>query len=246
LNDGVDVPRIETIAGGFLTIHLDVQIGLTEHVKNSEIGNAAHLLHLSLNLGGEFLQNFQIRADDLDRIGAFDARDRFLDIVLDILREIEGGPGHRIGELPIEVLDQLRLCIICRPFVERLERREYLDVGERRGITAIVRPAMLGHRRKDLRVAHHDLAQFCRRRSASIQPHRRGHRHPDPQIAFFQMRQKFAAEPRAQQSNEDKKSQTDREHGLAMVQGPAKNRLICRAQGRTTIVSVSWTCSGNR
>jgi hypothetical protein len=48
---------------------------------------------------GQFRQRFQIGADDLDRIDAFDARDSFLDVVLNVLGEIEDDSGQLVVKL---------------------------------------------------------------------------------------------------------------------------------------------------
>ncbi len=47
------------------------------------------LAHLVPDLVGQIGDGHQIGADDLDRIDAFDARDSFLDVILNVLGEIE-------------------------------------------------------------------------------------------------------------------------------------------------------------
>src|SRR5665213_2049126 len=50
LNNGIDVTSIETVARGFFAIDLDVEIGLTQQVKYSKVGNATDLRHLGHHL----------------------------------------------------------------------------------------------------------------------------------------------------------------------------------------------------
>ena len=68
-----------------------------------------HLLHLVHRRVGDPLQRREIGTDDLDRVGAFDARQAFLDVVLDVLREIEVDAGELLGELLLQLVDQLLL-----------------------------------------------------------------------------------------------------------------------------------------
>src|ERR1700677_2584789 len=131
LNHGIDVTGIETVAGGFFAVDLDVEIGLTEQVKYAEVGNALNLGHLGHHLGGQRFQRLQIWSDDLDRIGALDARKGFLDVVLDILREVEANSRQFLAEFLLQLLGQFFLGEVGRPFVKRLERRKQLDIGER-------------------------------------------------------------------------------------------------------------------
>src|SRR5262249_4856184 len=89
LNDCIDVARIEPVPRGLRTIDSNIQIRLPEYGKNTKVGNAANLAHLVADLLGKFCQSFEIWTDYLDGIGPFDAGDSFLDVVLDVLREVE-------------------------------------------------------------------------------------------------------------------------------------------------------------
>ncbi len=131
LDRRVDVAGIEAIARRLFTIHRDVEIRLPEDVKDPEIGHAPDLLHFMFDLLGDPLLNCQIWTDDLDRICALDAGQRLLDVVLNVLREIKGRAGHRVGEFLLKLLGQFVLGQPCGPFVKRLERNEQFDVGER-------------------------------------------------------------------------------------------------------------------
>ena len=74
LDDGVDVAGIEAVARGLVAIDRDIEVGLAEHPENAEIGDAPDLIHLVHDLVGDLLELGEVRTDDLDRIGAFDAR----------------------------------------------------------------------------------------------------------------------------------------------------------------------------
>ena len=88
---------IEPVACRLGAIDAYVEIGLTEHVKDAQILDAAHLRHLCVDLARQSLEHRQVRADDLDGISALDAREAFLDVVLDVLREIEFGADELLG-----------------------------------------------------------------------------------------------------------------------------------------------------
>ena len=173
LDDGVDVAGIEAVARRLGAVDRDVEIRLPQHAEDAEIGHAADLLHLVQDLIGELFQDLEVGADDLDRVGAFDAGDRFLDVVLDILREIEVDAGERRLELGVELGGQVVLGQTPRPFGIGLQRREQLDVGEGRGVAAVVGPAVLRHDRDDLGMAEQDLAHFARRLGAAVERHGR-------------------------------------------------------------------------
>src|SRR5262249_12397699 len=106
LHEAVDVADIEPVAGRFVSIHFDVQIRLPEDWKNSEIGNAFDLSHLTHDLAGDSFQHAQVAPDDLDRVGSLDARKLLLDVVLDILREIEADPHKLVRKLRLQLFDE--------------------------------------------------------------------------------------------------------------------------------------------
>ena len=85
LDHSVHIAGVKTIAGGFSAIDLDIEIRLAEDVEYLKIGDAPHLLHLLHHLGRDPLDGRQIAANDFHRIGAFNAGQRLLDIVLNVL-----------------------------------------------------------------------------------------------------------------------------------------------------------------
>ena len=215
---GIDVARVEAVAGRLCAIHFDIQVRLSLDVENTEIGDAPDLRHLVLNLKGQVFQNVLVVADDLDRVGAFDAGKCLLDIVLDVLGKVEAHPRQFIGKFVLDLSNQLVFGEASRPFVIRLERHEQFDIGERRSIAAVVGPAVLGNDVEHFGMTKQDLAHLRRRRLARLQSHRRRHRCPDPQIAFFQCRQELAAKPRRQEADPNEKQNADRQHGFPVIE----------------------------
>ena len=133
---------------------------MAEDPECAEIGNALHLRHFAQCGSREPLERCQIRADDLYGISAFDARQSFLDVVLNILREIEIDADELLVEFVLQIVDQLVLGVAARPFVKGLQRHEELGVEESRRIAAIVRPAMLGNDRHNFGMAKENFADF--------------------------------------------------------------------------------------
>ncbi len=82
--------------------------------------------------------------------------------------------------------------------IEGLERREKLDVGERRRIAAVVGAAMLGGDRDDLRIFHENQAHFSGRRFAVLQRERAWHGSANPEIAFLERGQEFTSQLRSE------------------------------------------------
>src|ERR1700683_1722835 len=139
-------------------------------------------------------QDFQVRADNLDRIDPFDAGDPFLDVVLNILREIEDDARQLVITLRLNLVGQLVLGYPSWPLVKRLERCEQFDIREWRSIAAVIGPAMLRNHRDHFGVPQENFPHFSRGRFAVFQRKRGRHGSSNPKITFFQMRKKFTAE----------------------------------------------------
>src|SRR5271157_3710898 len=214
LNDGIHVARIEAIAGRLLPIDRDVEVRLPNDVKGADIFHTSDLLYLVAYLKGKLFELLQVMADDLDRVGTFDARSGLLDIVLYVLREIEGEARHRVGKLPQQLRGQLVLAQARGPLAMRFQRHEQFDVGKRRRIAAVVGPAMLRNRGDDFRVAQQNFTDLPDALRARRQAHRRWHRQADPVIAFLERGQEFAAESRRQQSRDEQERGPDPDHDL--------------------------------
>lgn len=139
----LEITCVETVARRLITIDLDVEVRLAHQMEDAEVGDARDLGHFRHDLRREFLQRLEICADDLDRVGALHTRQRLFDVVLDVLGEIESDPGQFFPEVLLQIFRQLLLGEIRRPLLERFQGREQFDIGERRGIAAVVRSTML-------------------------------------------------------------------------------------------------------
>ena len=126
LHEAVDVADVKPVAGRFFAIDFDVQIGLPEDRKNPEICNAFDLSHLTHDLTSDPFQDAQVAADDLDRVGSFDARKLFLDVVLDVLREIEADPRKLVRKFGLQLFDERFFGQSRGPLLEWLEGCEQL------------------------------------------------------------------------------------------------------------------------
>ena len=73
LNDRGDVAGVQPVAGRLLAIDLDIEVGLADQMEDAEIGDAADVAHHVHHLGRGLLEHVEVRADDLDRIGALHA-----------------------------------------------------------------------------------------------------------------------------------------------------------------------------
>src|SRR5208337_2000275 len=60
LHDRVNITGIEAITRGLGTIHLDVQVGLSEDGEDAEVGNSPHLAHLVPDLPGKLGDGLEI------------------------------------------------------------------------------------------------------------------------------------------------------------------------------------------
>ncbi len=81
----LNVGRVDAVAVGLGAIDLDVDVGLAQHAKQAQIGDARNGLHDVHDLLAGLLQIFQVRAEDLYRQFAFHAADRLFHVVGDRL-----------------------------------------------------------------------------------------------------------------------------------------------------------------
>ena len=147
--------------------------------------------------------------------------------------KLKSMPTNSLANSLLQLVDQLFLGQARRPLVERLQRHEEFGVEEARRVAAVVRPAVLRNDRDDLGMAQQDLADLVDDRHAGFQRYGRRHGGADPQIAFLERRQEFAAEPRAEQADDDQEDATP----IAIVilrcaQRPAQHRRVDPAQRR--------------
>ena len=209
LHHGIDVGDREAVARGLGAIDLDDEIGLAEQVEAGGVGDAADAGEFGLHGLGQPLQLIEVLAKNLDRVLALHAGNGFLDIVLDVLREVEIDADEFAVELLAQLLDHVFFGQPCRPGIGRLERNE--ELGEERavGIGAFLAAALLGEYGLHRLIAHDDGADLGYRFHARFQRDRRRHHGADPHIAFFQLGQEFGAEPEAQAEAQRQKHRGD-------------------------------------
>ena len=194
LHESIDIACIQPITGGLVAIDPDVEIGLAEHTENPKVSHARNVAHDFLDLICEVFELRQIGSNDLDRVCAFDPRQAFLDVVLDVLRKVHVDAGEFPRELFLEVFDQIVFGAARLPLLERLQRHEKFGVEKPGCVAAIVRAAMLRDHRDDFRVAFDDRTHPVHNRHSGFERNRRRHRRADPQIAFLERGQKLRSE----------------------------------------------------
>src|SRR4030095_2123214 len=93
--DGIlNIGNIDAVARGALAIDRKVQVGLPNHAEDAKIFHAADGFHHADNLITLGFERFQVVAIDLDGQRAFDAADRFFQVVRDGLREVPEYAGN--------------------------------------------------------------------------------------------------------------------------------------------------------
>src|SRR5262249_1367784 len=184
---------VQAVPRGFLPVQRNIEVWLTQDPEDTEVAHPPDLVHYGQDLRGNLFQRREIAANDLDRIGTLNARQTFFDIVLDVLREVEGDARELVRELLLQLFYQPLFRHTSGPLVRRLERREELGIEETCRIAAIVRTAMLRDDGDDFRAAAKNLADTVDHRHARFERDRRRHRSANPEIAFFEARQELAA-----------------------------------------------------
>ena len=209
LHHRVDVGDRKPVACSLGAIDTDDEVGLAEQVEGRRIGDARDLSDLGLQRLGQPFQFAQIAAEDLDRVFALHAGYCFLDVVLNVLREIEIDADEFPVELLAEPLDQGLLVQPLRPLIERLERDE--ELGEERTVRvgAIVAASLLGEDRPHGRIALDDVADARDRLHAGFERDGRRHHGAYPHVAFFELGQELGAEPRAEHAHAAEERERD-------------------------------------
>ena len=226
LDHGIDVTHQEAVARGLGAIDPNNQIGLTEQIETGGIGDAADLGEFGFHRFGQPLQFDQVLAEDLDRVLAFDAGDGFLNIVLDVLREIEVDADEFAVEPLAHLLDHLLLVQSGRPLVERLQRNE--ELGEKRtvGIGAFIAAPLLGEYGLNWGIAGDHGADFGHRLHPGLKRYGRWHHRTDPKIALFQLGQEFGAEPQRETEAKHQKHCGSGRRAAMIKDGAHQNGLV--------------------
>ncbi len=138
------------------------EVGLAEDVEDAEIRHAADLSISSRPARRAPRGCSRFGPTILTEFAPLTPEMRLLDVVLDVLREIEDDPRRSSPRTPPAALVSLSLvspaAIRRRASAARRVRR-----WRRRGVAAVVRPAVLRDHGDDLGMAQQDLAHLARR-----------------------------------------------------------------------------------
>src|SRR5260221_81167 len=110
------------VPAGDVAIDVDIDRGLAKRIKDGEVVHAWHRCQNILDLVRSFLERFEIVAEELDGVLAFNPRSGFFDVVLDVLRKVKIDPRKPSFQRGIHLLGKLLLIDTARPSIERLER----------------------------------------------------------------------------------------------------------------------------
>src|SRR5258706_5581680 len=117
LNRGINIPGSKTIVPGGETVDVNANGRLTHRTEYRKISDAGYSLHNCFDPLGGLCERLKIAAKKLDRVLALDPGNRFLNVVLDVLREVE----FDAGKFSISVDDSsLVNASLSTPFRQRL------------------------------------------------------------------------------------------------------------------------------
>src|SRR5262249_34781606 len=194
LNRRIDVTGRQPITRGCLAVDIDAQRRLAQGGEDCEIGYTAYFDHRGFDLLGGFRQHDDVVADQLDRVLAFDAGYSFLDIVLDVLREVEVDAWKFRLQGFVDLFDELVLGLTLAPFLCRLERGKKFGVEEAGGIGAVIGPSLLGYDRLDFGKILDHQPHAVDEVVPLFERDRGRHGRANPEIAFLQVRREFEAQ----------------------------------------------------
>src|SRR5262249_49795829 len=185
-----------------LAIRVNDQAGLAEFAYDRELLEAVGVSEKVADLDGLLFENIKIRSKDFDGKSGFQTGERFIHGIFGGLRVIEYDTG--IGfELALDVLFQFGFIAdrsLTPGFVAvGLESDVELTVEKSRRVGAIVRTAKLGADNGDHRISVEYAADLRRKLRRILKSDRIRHGGANPESAFIEMRQKFAADVGNQQ-----------------------------------------------
>ena len=230
LNHCCDIAGVQPVSCDFLAVDLDVEIGLAERMEDFQVGDAICCGKRLADAFGDVFQNIEVRADDFGGVAAVDAGNGGLNVIFDILREAEDNARQFVPRLALQLFRQVLFSETGRPFIERLQRREDLDIGESLRVTAVVRTAKLGNNRSDFRMPEQNLTDLPRILNAGLKRHCRRQGGADPVIAFFQRWEKLGSKTHAAEHTKANKDATHNESLTTVSQRPSQRRCINVAQ----------------
>ena len=199
LNGVLDIGDIDLKASRLLAVHHQVQIGLAEDTKESQVFDALNSAHDIHHLVGLVFEQLQIVAIKFHGQLAFHAAHGLLHVVGDRLREI---PDHarQLLEFAIHGADQFLFVLVKNrtPVLLLLQMNEVFGIEKAGGVGAVVGTAHLagGVQHFGKRCQHH--ARLIGQPDAFGRPGAGRQRAAHPDIAFIEMRQELGADDAAE------------------------------------------------
>src|SRR5262245_1251683 len=246
LNRRVDVAARQPVTRGCLPVDIDAQRRLAERREDRKIGHTAYFAHRGFDLVGGFRQHDDVVADQLDRVLAFDPGYCFLDVVLDVLREVEVDAWQLRLQSFIALLDALVLGHTLAPFLCRLERGKEFGVEEAGGIGAVIGPSLLGYDRLDFGKIPDHQPHAVDEVMALLERDRRRHGCANPEIALLQVGRNSRPSNRTANSASANSKPVAASAKIRCATANSTIGLYMRRKMLTTIVSVSRTRSCSR
>jgi hypothetical protein len=226
LDGGVDVAGRQAITRRAGTVDVDGHGRLPQDIEHREIGDPSHLGHRRFDLGGGPFKDLEVVAVQLDRILALHARGGLLDVILDVLGKIEIDARKFRFEPPLDLIGELHLVRTRRPAREGPQRHKEFGVEESGRVGSVVRPAMLGNDRGNLRIAFDQPPHAVDVAITLLEGDRRRHGRPDPKIALLEMRQKFRTEAEARRERQYQQQAGAAQGEQSVVQSEGNDRRV--------------------
>ena len=244
--DGIlNVGDVDLIARGLLAVHLEVDVGLAEGVKNSEVLDSLHLLHRVHDLIGFFLENFQIVAIDLRGKFAFHAADGFFHVVFDGLRKSPVTPGiFSSSRFMAAIRSVLILMEDGPPLFLGFQVHEVFRVEEAGRIRSVIRTPHLAGALRHFGKRTQQYAGLIREPDPFARPGAGGKSAAHPERTFIQVRQELGANHAAKRHIQgDTQSEYSDAHGnVAMLDRPSHGLAISRSS-RASITGLRHSCA---
>src|SRR5581483_11423817 len=229
LHHGVHVVDGDAVARRPGAVDLDHEVGLAEQVEGAGVGDARHLGDFGGDLLRQALELVEVGAENLDRVLAFHPRYGFLDIVLDVLREVEVDADELAFQLRGQFLHQPLLGPARRPLIRWLERHEELgDEGAVR-IGGVVAAALFGNDGADRRIAQDDLADLIDGGLPGLERDGRRQHAADPEVALLELRQELGAEIGGEHAADEEKAAGNDRGPRRVAHGEDQHPLVERA-----------------
>ena len=239
LDDGLDVGNVHAVAGAPVAVDLDLEVGLADDVEQPDVLDPRNRLEDGGDALAALLEDFQVGAEELDRVGPLDARERLLDVVADQLREVEVDPGELLELLHQLVLDLLAGDLPCPgqriaperrplapPLLHRPQRDVELDVEEAGDVGAVVGPADVRHDPPDLGHRGHDLAEPGGKPRGPLERDGPRQERANPEVALLELRHELTPQVGDQGRGVDHQGEHDPHGEIAVAEDPAERLEI--------------------